>query len=419
MQPGATVVPPPMTAPAADNQQNHFQYQQPQPWQQLQQPWMNHHHQQQQQWMNQQPPHPSFQYHPQQAVYYHQQLPPQPPAAQPTNPDEVRSLWIGDLPTWLDEQFIIGCFGITGEVVAAKVIRNKQTGQSEGYGFIECVNHAAAERILQTYNGTPIPNAGQNFRLNWAHSGSSEKRSDGTPDFTVFVGDLSPDVTDDVLLETFSAHYTSIKSAKVVMDRLTGRAKGYGFIRFADENEQLRAMSEMNGQLCLTRPMRVGAALNKKNEGAVPYQTSQGAQNEDDPTNTTIFVGGLNESISDDQLRHVFSPYGQLIHVKIPAGKRCGFVQFAERNSAEEALKMLNGTQLSGQSIRLSWGRSPNKQAQVDQSQWNGGGGGYYGYAAPGYDSYGYSAPPQQDPNLYYGGGAYSGYGNFPQQHQQ
>lgn len=316
----------------------------------------------------------------------------------------------------MDEQYIIGCFANTGEVLAAKVIRNKQTGLSEGYGFIEFVNHAAAERVLQTYNGTPIPNAGQNYRLNWAYSSSGEKRSDGTADFTIFVGDLGPDVTDDVLLETFRVHYTSIKSAKVVMDRLSGRTKGYGFIRFADENEQIRAMSEMNGQLCSTRPMRVGAALNKKNEGgaAVPYQTYQGAQNEDDPTNTTIFVGGLSESISDDQLRHVFSPYGQLIHVKIPAGKRCGFVQFAERHSAEEAMKMLNGTQLAGQSIRLSWGRSPNKQAQVDQNQWNGGG--YYGYAPAGYDTYGYTAA-QQDPNMYYG--AYSGYGNFQQPQQQ
>lgn len=44
-----------------------------------------------------------------------------------------------------------------------------------------------------------------------------------------------------------------------------------------------------------------------------------------------IFVGGLDSSISDDHLRQVFSQYGELVHVKIPVGKRCGFVQFADR----------------------------------------------------------------------------------------
>jgi len=44
-----------------------------------------------------------------------------------------------------------------------------------------------------------------------------------------------------------------------------------------------------------------------------------------------IFVGGLDESVSDDLLRQVFGQFGELVHVKIPAGKRCGFVQFADR----------------------------------------------------------------------------------------
>lgn len=44
-----------------------------------------------------------------------------------------------------------------------------------------------------------------------------------------------------------------------------------------------------------------------------------------------IFVGGLDSSVNDDMLRQVFSQFGELVHVKIPVGKRCGFVQFANR----------------------------------------------------------------------------------------
>uniref|UniRef100_A0A5B7AQQ6 RRM domain-containing protein n=1 Tax=Davidia involucrata TaxID=16924 RepID=A0A5B7AQQ6_DAVIN len=369
---------------------------------------------------------PQLQAAPPPQQYQHQQqqpqaLPQQPQytaAAQPASADEIRTLWIGDLQYWMDEQYLINCFAHSGEVVSAKVIRNKQTSQSEGYGFIEFVSRAAAERNLQTYNGTQMPNFEQNFRMNWASFGVGEKRPDDTPDFTIFVGDLAADVTDYMLQETFRAHYPSVKGAKVVTDRSTGRTKGYGFVRFGDESEQLRAMTEMNGGFCSSRPMRIGPAANKKNVGSqqypkASYQNTQGAQTEDDPNNTTIFVGGLDSTVTDDHLRQVFSQYGQLVHVKIPVGKRCGFVQFADRSSAEEALRMLNGTQLGGQNIRLSWGRSPsNKQTQVDPNQWNGG---YYGYA-PGYETYGY-APAAQDPNLYYGG--YPGYGNYAQQQQQ
>lgn len=148
--------------------------------------------------------------------------------------------------------------------MSVKVIRNKQTGQPEGYGFLEFRSRASAEQVLQSYNGAPMPNGEQNFRLNWATLGAGERRTDDSPDYTIFVGDLAADVTDYLLQETFKPHYSSVKGAKVVTDRTTGRSKGYGFVRFGDETEQMRAMSEMNGALCSTRPMRIGPAATKK-----------------------------------------------------------------------------------------------------------------------------------------------------------
>ncbi|KAL0302043.1 UNVERIFIED_CONTAM: Polyadenylate-binding protein RBP45 [Sesamum radiatum] len=123
-----------------------------------------------------------------------------------------------------------------------------------------------------------------------------------------------------------------------------------------------------------------------------------------------VFVGGLDPNVTDDHLKQVFSQYGEVVHVKIPVGKRCGFVQFADRSCAEQALSNLNGTLLGGQNIRLSWGRNPSNK-QSDQNQW---GGAYYGYTQ-GYESYGGYAPPQ-DPNMYYGG--YPGYANYQQPQQ-
>ncbi|CAE5957213.1 unnamed protein product [Arabidopsis arenosa] len=335
-----------------------------------------------------------------------------PPSAQPTTADEIRTLWIGDLQYWMDENFLYGCFAHTGEMVSAKVIRNKQTGQVEGYGFIEFASHAAAERVLQTFNNAPIPSfPDQLFRLNWASLSSGDKRDD-SPDYTIFVGDLAADVTDYILLETFRASYPSVKGAKVVIDRATGRTKGYGFVRFSDESEQIRAMTEMNGVPCSTRPMRIGPAASKKGVTGQrdSYQSAAaGVPTDNDPNNTTVFVGGLDQSVTDDHLKNVFGQYGEIVHVKIPAGKRCGFVQFSEKSCAEEALRMLNGVQLGGTTVRLSWGRSPSNKQSADPSQF------YYGGYGQGQEQYGYTMP--QDPNAYYGG--YSGGGGYNGGYQQ
>jgi RNA recognition motif-containing protein len=159
------------------------------------------------------------------------------------------------------------------QIASIKVIRNKHTGLSEGYGFVEFFSHTIAEKVLQTYAGILMPNTEQPFRLNWATFSTGEKRSDNVPDLSIFVGDLAADVTDSLLQETFASKYPSVKAAKVVFDANTGRSKGYGFVRFGDDNERSQALTEMNGVYCSSRPMRIGAATPRKSSG---YQQSQG-----------------------------------------------------------------------------------------------------------------------------------------------
>ncbi|XP_011623994.1 polyadenylate-binding protein RBP47 [Amborella trichopoda] len=390
--------------------------------------------QQQQQWMamQMQQPYPAamvvphqmmhqqpYQHYPQHFLPYPQPQPqPQQQQQQAQSSEENKSLWVGDLQYWMDENYLNSCFGHTGEVVSLKVIRNKQTGQSEGYGFVEFVSRAAAEKILQNYNGGMMPSTDQAFRLNWATFSMGDRRSDMGSDHSIFVGDLASDVTDALLQETFASRYSSVKGAKVVFDANTGRSKGYGFVRFGDDSERLRAMTEMNGLYCSSRPMRIGVATPRKStqqqyvsQGGFP-SNGQNFQSEGDSNNTTIFVGGLDSSVTEDDLREAFSKYGDIASVKIPVNKGCGFVQFANRSNAEEALQGLNGTVIGKVTIRLSWGRNPgNKQPRADAAnQWNGS---YYGGQV--YDGYGYAAQPQ-DPAVYAAYGTYPVYGNHQQQ---
>ncbi|XP_004486966.1 polyadenylate-binding protein RBP47B' [Cicer arietinum] len=361
---------------------------------------------------------------------------------QPSSLEEVRTLWIGDLQYWVDETYLTHCFSHTGEVISIKIIRNKITGQPEGYGFVEFVSHTAAERVLQSYNGTQMPGTEQTFRLNWASFGIGERRPDAGPDHSIFVGDLAPDVTDYLLQETFRTHYPSVRGAKVVTDPNTGRSKGYGFVKFSDESERNRAMSEMNGVYCSTRPMRISAATPKKTTASVAYQQPYAAvavaapppvpkaiypvpaytaplntiPPEYDVNNTTIFVGNLDLNVSDEELKQNFLQFGDIVSAKVHAGKGCGFVQFGARASAEEAIQKMQGKIIGQQVIRVSWGRPLTARQdlpggwgqQMDPSQWSA----YYGYGQ-GYEAYAYGAA--QDPSQYAYAG-YAGYAQYPQQ---
>ncbi|CAN1307348.1 Polyadenylate-binding protein RBP47B [Linum perenne] len=379
--------PPPQNGTTHNTHPTAYQPYQPQ-WMQYPAAAMAMMHQQQHMMMMYPPPpqhHPHHQAY--MAAYYQQQqqYQKQPPMYQKQiqGSEDAKTVWIGDLLVWMDETYLHNCFSRTGEVSSVKVIRNKQTGQSEGYGFVEFYSHAAAEKVLQTYNGCAMPNSDQPFRLNWA-TFAGERRQEPNTDLSIFVGDLAADVTDSMLQETFAGKYPSVKGAKVVIDSNTGRTKGYGFVRFGDENERSRAMVEMNGVYCSTRPMRIGVATPKK---ASPYQqqyssqalmifgehtangtSAQGSNGDAESTNTTIFVGGIDSDVTEEDLRQPFSQYGEVVSVKIPVGKGCGFVQFANRKDAEEALQGLNGTVIGKQTVRLSWGRSPaNKQVNFDR----------------------------------------------------
>lgn len=86
---------------------------------------------------------------------------------------------------------------------------------------------------------------------------------DRGPEFSIFVGDLGPEVNEFVLVSLFQSRFPSCKSAKIMTDAMTGQSRGYGFVRFSDEGDQQRALIEMQGVYCGNRPMRISTATPK------------------------------------------------------------------------------------------------------------------------------------------------------------
>lgn len=82
----------------------------------------------------------------------------------------------------------------------------------------------------------------------------------------LYVGNLSFRVTDDDLFEHFSQMGT-VESANIVMDRETGRSRGFGFVEMANEDEADNAVNEYNGKEYDGRNMVVNEARPRENGG--------------------------------------------------------------------------------------------------------------------------------------------------------
>ncbi len=90
----------------------------------------------------------------------------------------------------------------------------------------------------------------------------------------IFIAGLSYNINDSDLMDLFN-EYGEISSAKVVMDRETGRSKGYGFVEMEDEAAGQKAIEELNGaeydgrviSVSVARPRTEGGPRRNNNGG--------------------------------------------------------------------------------------------------------------------------------------------------------
>lgn len=363
--------------------------------------------------------------------------------------EQPRTLWMGDLDTWLDEAAIVDLWWqILRKKVHVKVIKPKNPKPESpymglthlGYCFVEFETYDDAQQAL-ALNGQLLPdiampsqrhfpnnpdNQKKYFRLNWASGATLLAPIVHSPEYSLFVGDLSASTTEAHLLLFFQKLFpNSIKTVRVMTDPVSGKSRCFGFVRFTDDSERRRALVEMNGAWFGGRPLRVALATprnasssrspksdfrgndmaapgpymdqlqeymymppganapvhgghpggpgssyyytlpmmgDKANElgympQGIPQSIPPQGQPYLDPTNTTVFVGGLSSDVSEQTLLTLFMPFGVIQQIKIPPGKNCGFLKYSTREEAEDAILSMEGFIIGGNRVRLGWGR--------------------------------------------------------------
>src|SRR3954452_9381252 len=82
----------------------------------------------------------------------------------------------------------------------------------------------------------------------------------------LYVGNLTYDVTDSSLSQMFEP-FGTVQSAQVIMDRDTGRSKGFGFVEMGSDQEAQAAIADMNGKDVNGRNLTVNEAKPREGGG--------------------------------------------------------------------------------------------------------------------------------------------------------
>ncbi|ORZ25343.1 hypothetical protein BCR42DRAFT_385988 [Absidia repens] len=199
---------------------------------------------------------------------------------------------------------------------------------------------------------------------------------------TVFVTQLAQRLKNREFHDFFS-QAGRVRDARIISDRNTRRSKGVGYVEFYDESTVQSALA-MSGQKLLGIPVNVQLTEAGKNRLALQTQQNnnqnadsaiaksiQAAQNivVHDTMDQRLYVGSVNYTLTEHDLRQVFEPYGPIdfvdLHKDIATGRSKGFafIQFKNVKDAKEALAKMNGFELAGRNLKVGMVTEKSQQS--------------------------------------------------------
>lgn len=317
--------------------------------------------------------------------------------------EKPSNLIVNYLPQMLTDAEFKNLFMSVGHVKACKIIRHKATGYSYGFGFVEYTNPADAVRAIETLNGFNL----QNKKIKVAFS-----RPGGTTikNANLYICNIPRHLTEEQLHEIFSK-FGDIIQCRLLKEATGNRNKGVGFVLYDKRCQAEEAIKKLNGQVLegSTDPLsvkfaednakkiRVQMNHNMAQAGVSPFgtpiggrfaaggpvrQTFQGRYRYNPMTNgmgpmggyscppTALTVGGdghilfvynIGPDTDEKTLWQVFARYGTVQKVNViregatGSGKGYGFVSMVNYEEAVMAIESLNGFNLFGKPLQVSF----------------------------------------------------------------
>lgn len=185
----------------------------------------------------------------------------------PCDDESKTNLIINYLPQTMTQEDLRNLFVSVGELESCKLIRDKLTGSSLGYGFVNFVKASDAERAIKNLNGLRMQQ--KTIKVSYARPSTPLIK-----DANLYVSGLPKTMTQDDLQRIFSP-YGRIITSRILVDFCTGMSRGVGFVRFDKRPEAEVAINTLNGTIPhgAKDPITVKFANNPSQKNQQVYQT--------------------------------------------------------------------------------------------------------------------------------------------------
>jgi len=150
---------------------------------------------------------------------------------------EKRFLIVNYLPQTFTEKALHALFSAVGPLDSVKLMCDKKTGYSFGFGFVNFKQEIHAERAIELYNGYHVEN--KKIKVSVAYPSSEQIKGSN-----LYVSNLPRDTTPEQLELMFSK-FGRIVHRTVLMDKITKLPRGVGFVRFLKRESAHQAHQEM------------------------------------------------------------------------------------------------------------------------------------------------------------------------------
>lgn len=153
-------------------------------------------------------------------------------------PADSTNLIVNYLPQTMTQEELRSLFATIGPVKSCKLIRNKTTGQSLAFGFVDYETALDAKKAIQTLNGLVMQT--KTVKVSYARPSSAAIKN-----ANLYISGLPPSFSQEALDELFSP-FGHIITSKVVIDNDTGLGKGIAFVRYDQNAQAVAAISTLN-----------------------------------------------------------------------------------------------------------------------------------------------------------------------------
>ncbi|CAL5333738.1 unnamed protein product [Camellia sinensis] len=246
----------------------------------------------------------------------------------------------------IDHKGLHDTFSSFGNILSCKVATDS-SGQSKGYGFVQYDSEDAAQKAIEQLNGMLL-NDKQVYVGPFLRKQERDMAADKTKFTNVFVKNLSESTTEEDLKKIFG-EFGTITSV-VVMRDADGNSRCFGFINFENADDAAQSVVSLNGHKFDNKDWYVGKAQKKsERELELKLQFEQAVKEAADKSQgLNLYIKNLDDSIGDDKLKELFSPFGTISSCKVmrdPNGmsRGSGFVAFSTPEEASRALLEMNG----------------------------------------------------------------------------